>query len=60
MWTLWGFFCLGCLLVSAFQTTKKMLSPEWRQKRKEDARLKEEVARVRKETAELLGRKVPE
>lgn len=60
MWTLWGFFCLGCLLISTFQTAKKMLSPEWRRKRKEDARLREEVDRVRKETAELLGRKYTE
>ena len=59
MFTIWGFFCMGCLIIAAFKAVKNMLSPEWRRKRKEDALLKEEVARVRKETAELLGRKLP-
>jgi len=49
MLTIWGFFCMGCLIVAAIKTVKNMLSPEKR-------RLRREAEKVQKETKELLGR----
>lgn len=50
MWTLWGFFCLGCLLIAAFRTLKAQFSPEQR-------KMKEELKQLHQRTDELLGRK---
>lgn len=49
MLTLWGFFCMGCLIIAAIRAVKDMLSPKRRQQRKE-------IERLHKETNKLLGR----
>ena len=53
MLTIWGFFCMGCLIVAAIKAVKNMLSPETR-------RLRKEADRLMEETDELLGRKFTE
>lgn len=49
MFTLFGFICLGYLVVIAYQSVKRELSPKRRKQHKE-------VQKLIKETDELLGR----